>query len=158
VASFLPFNKLIGRLSGLGETLIKRQSFRGAARRLIPLLPADPAVRNFIVGIGGAATDRAIRREKKRKPVRGLPRALTQVNLGLTEAQGILGNAGFEAIIQATQFIDLATDLILSDTVSEIVDIPEELVTRAAEGYKEINSRLIELDRKRLQAKLSRKR
>lgn len=104
------------------------------------------------------ATARAIRREKGRAPVRGLPRKLAQVNLRLTQAQGILSGAGFEALVQATQFLDLATDIIFAEGASELIDIPEELLTRAAEGYKEINAKLIALNRERLEEKLSRKR
>lgn len=158
MALLSPASSLINRITRLGARFFVGGGTRAASLRLIPLLPADKGVRDFVTGLAGIATARAIRREKKRKPVRGLPRRLTQVNLALTKAQGILGNAGFEAIIQATQFLDLATDLILSDTASEIVDIPEELVTRAAEGYKEINAKLIELNRERLESKLSRKR
>lgn len=158
MASVLQFDKLVERVSRLGKRWFFGGGPKAASLRLIPLLPADKGVRNFVTGIAGIATDRAIRREKGRKPVRGLPRRLAQVNLRLTEAQGILSGAAFEALIQATQFLDLATDTILDETAQDITDIPEELLTRAAEGYKEINAKLIEQNRRRLESKLSRKR
>lgn len=153
-----PLPSLVEKVSKLGARFFTQGGTKAASLRLIPLLPADKGVRNFVTGIAGLATARAIRKEKGRKPVRGLPRRLAQVNLRLTQAQGILSNAAFEAIIQATQFLDLATDTILDEPFQEIVDIPEELLTRAAEGYKEINAKLIAMNLERLESKLSRKR
>jgi len=158
VGALFPLPSLVEKVSRLGAKFFLGGGTKAASLRLIPLLPADKGVRNFVTGVAGAATARAIRREKKRKPVRGLPRRLAQVNLRLTQAQGILSNAAFEALVQATQFLDLATDTILDETAQEIVDIPEELLTRAAEGYKEINAKLIELNRERLEEKLGRER
>jgi len=158
VGALFPLSSLIEKATKLGAKFFTQGGTRAASLRLIPLLPADKGVRDFVTGIAGIASDRAIRKEKGRKPVRGLPRRLAQVNLRLTQAQGVLSGAAFEAIIQATQFLDLITDTILDQPFQEIVDIPEELITAAAEGYKEINAKLIELNRERIESKLSRKR
>jgi len=158
VVALFQLPSLVERVSNLGRRFFLGGGTRAASLRLLPLLPADTGVRNFVTGIAGIATARAIRREKKKKPVRGLPRRLAQVNLRLTQAQGVLSGAAFEALIQATEFLDLITDTILDDTAQAIVDIPEELLTRAANGYKEINAELIAQNRNRLGIKLSRKR
>ncbi len=158
MALLSPLPSLVEKITKLGARFFVGSGTKAASLRLIPLLPADKGVRNFVTGLAGIASARAIRKEKGRKPVRGIPRRLAQVNLRLTQAQGVLSGAAFEAIIQATQFLDLATDSILEEPFDAIVDIPEDILTRAAEGYKEINAKLIELNRERIESKLSRKR
>lgn len=152
----LSIAQLLEKLSETGKRFALR-SPKLLARPLIALLPGDKGVQDVIIGLGAALTDRAIAKEKKRKPPTGIRRNLDQISLVTTAAQRVMGGSMFELMAQAVALIDMVTDMALSDTVSEVVDVPEEMIQDSIRGMKRIHDELLKQQTAVINVRLGRK-
>lgn len=148
----LPLDKVFRNLVKLG----RRKGSLIALRALPVTLPANRDAQNAVIGLARAATDRAKRKQKGKKPLRGIPRAAATVDLGLTKGLRVATGSTFKLFGELVRGLDTLTDVVLGPGAEEIVDIPEELVRDAIDGILRVNDELLKQKSEVLTAQLRR--